>query len=93
MYPNCPCCGQTFEPEPGYYYGAMYVSFGFSTAIFLGVLFLLSLAVEEVTMAMVLGLVVAIAVGLLPVTFRLSRAVWINIFIRYEGPCAAIPKL
>lgn len=93
MYPNCPCCGQTFEPEPGYYYGAMYVSFGFSTAIFLGVLFLLSLVVEEVTMAMVLGLVVAIAVGLLPVTFRLSRAVWINIFIRYEGPCAAIPKL
>ena len=92
MYPNCPCCGQTFEPEPGYYYGAMYVSFGFSTAIFLGVLFLLSLVVEEVTMAMVLGLVVAIAVGLLPVTFRLSRAVWINIFIRYEGPCAAIPK-
>ena len=93
MYPNCPCCGQTFEPEPGYYYGAMYVSFGFSTAIFLGVLFLLSLVVEEVTMAMVLGLVVAIAVGLLPVTFRLSRAVWINIFIRYEGPCAAIPQL
>ena len=93
MYPNCPCCGQTFEPEPGYYYGAMYVSVGFSTAIFLGVLFLLSLVVEEVTMAMVLGLVVAIAVGLLPVTFRLSRAVWINIFIRYEGPCAAIPKL
>ena len=93
MYSNCPCCGQTFEPEPGYYYGAMYVSFGFSTAIFLGVLFLLSLVVEEVTMAMVLGLVVVIAVGLLPVTFRLSRAVWINIFIRYEGPCAAIPKL
>jgi hypothetical protein len=93
MYPNCPCCGQTFEPEPGYYYGAMYVSFGFSTAIFLGVLFLLSLVVEEVTMAMVMGLVVVIAVGLLPVTFRLSRAVWINIFIRYEGPCAAIPKL
>ena len=93
MYPNCPCCGQTFEPEPGYYYGAMYVSFGFSTAIFLGVLFLLSLVVAEVTMAMVLGLVVAIAVGLLPLTFRLSRAVWINIFIRYEGPCATIPKL
>jgi hypothetical protein len=37
--------------------------------------------------------VVVIAVGLLPVTFRLSRAMWINIFIRYEGPCALIPKL
>ena len=93
MHAQCPCCGQTFEPEPGFYYGAMYVSFGFSTAIFIGVLFVLSLLVEEVTLVMVLGLVMLIAVGLLPVTFRLSRAVWINIFIRYEGPCAAIPKL
>lgn len=93
MYPKCPCCGQTFEPEPGYYYGAMYVSFGFSTGIFLGVLLVLSFLVEEITMGMVLGLVLVIAVGLLPVTFRLSRALWINIFIRYEGPCAVIPKL
>lgn len=93
MYPKCPCCGQTFEPEPGYYYGAMYVSFGFSTAIFLGVLLVLSFVVEEITLALVMGLVLVIVVGLLPVTFRLSRALWINIFIRYEGPCGAIPKL
>lgn len=93
MHAHCPCCNQTFEPEPGYYYGAMYVSFGFSTAIFLGVLVVLSLLVEEITMGMVLGLVAVIAIGLLPLTFRLSRAIWINIFIRYEGPCATIPRL
>ena len=93
MYSKCPCCGQTYEPEPGFYYGAMYVSFAFGTAIFLGVLLVLSFLVEEITLVMVLGLVVLIAVGLLPVTFRLSRALWANIFIRYEGPCQAIPKL
>ncbi|WP_026462499.1 DUF983 domain-containing protein [Adhaeribacter aquaticus] len=92
MYPGCPCCGQTFEPEPGYYYGAMYVSFGFSTGIFLFVVFVLNFLVEEITMAMVMGAVVAIVVGLLPVVFRLSRAVWINIFIRYEGPCNEISR-
>jgi uncharacterized protein (DUF983 family) len=93
MHPNCPCCGQTFEPEPGFYYGAMYVSFGFSTAIFISVLFVLSLLVDEITITMVLVVVAVVALGLLPVTFRLSRAVWINIFIRYEGPCATIPRL
>lgn len=93
MYPSCPCCGQTYEPEPGFYYGAMYVSFGFSTAIFLAVFLLLNMLVAEVTLAMVVGMVLVIAVGLLPLIYRLSRAVWINIFIRYEGPCAAIPKL
>ena len=92
MQPNCACCGQTFEPEPGYYYGAMYVSFGFSTAIFLTVLFLLSLFVDEISTLMVAGVVLFVAVGLLPVLFRLSRAIWINIFIRYEGPCRLIPK-
>ncbi len=92
MYPNCACCGQTFEPEPGYYYGAMYVSFGLSTAIFLMVLFFLYFLVEEITTLMVAVAVLVVTVGLLPVLFRLSRALWINIFIRYEGPCNVIPK-
>jgi len=92
MHKNCTCCGQTFEPEPGFYYGAMYVSFGLSTGIFLGVIVVLNFLVTEITMAMVLIAVVIIVLGLLPVMFRLSRAVWINIFIHYEGACADIPK-
>jgi uncharacterized protein (DUF983 family) len=92
MHPQCPCCGQTFEPEPGFYYGAMYVSFGFSTGIFLAVMVALNFLVDEITMAMVLISVLLVVVGLLPVTYRLSRAIWIHIFIRYEGPCAVIPK-
>ncbi|MCJ8167255.1 DUF983 domain-containing protein [Pontibacter sp. E15-1] len=92
MHPHCPCCGQTFEPEPGYYYGAMYVSFAFNVAIFLIALFVLYQFVDEVTMAMMMGVVAVVVVGLLPVIFRLSRVLWINIFIRYEGPCNQIPK-
>ncbi|SHM21730.1 Protein of unknown function [Hymenobacter psychrotolerans DSM 18569] len=30
----CPVCGQPPEPEPGFYYGAMFVSYAFSVAIF-----------------------------------------------------------
>ena len=30
----CPICGQPTEPEPGFYYGAMFVSYAFSVAIF-----------------------------------------------------------
>lgn len=92
MHQSCPCCGQSFEPEPGYYYGAMYVSFAFNVAIFLVSLFILYQFVEEVTMAMMMGIVVVVVVGFLPVIFRLSRSLWINIFIRYEGPCGEIPK-
>src|SRR5689334_7200367 len=65
MYKQCPCCGQSFEPEPGYYYGAMYVSFGFSTGIFLSVLFVLSQFVKELTLGMVMGTIGVIVIGLL----------------------------
>lgn len=91
MHSSCPCCGQVFEPEPGYYYGAMYVSFAFNVAIFLLSLFILHQFLEEVTLAMMIGLVAVVVVGLLPIIFRLSRVIWINIFVRYEGPCSQIP--
>ncbi len=92
MNAYCPCCGQSFEPEPGYYYGAMYVSFGFNVAIFIVSMLVLSQFVEEITLAMLIGVIAVVVVGLLPVVFRLSRVLWINIFIRYEGPCNQIVK-
>ncbi|MBK9636286.1 MAG: DUF983 domain-containing protein [Bacteroidetes bacterium] len=33
MHSHCPNCGLNFEPEPGYYYGAMYVSYAFTIAV------------------------------------------------------------
>lgn len=93
MHPYCPCCGQPFEPEPGYYFGAMFVSYAISTAIFLIALFVLNLLLEEITMLVVFVTVVGVVVGFLPVIFRLSRSLWINIFVRYEGPCDQIRKL
>lgn len=90
MRKSCACCGQAFEPEPGFYYGAMYVSFGFNVAIFLAAFLLLSQLVEEVSMGLMIGVVAAAVVIFLPVIFRLSRAIWINIFVRYEGASSQI---
>ena len=92
MYESCPCCGLAYEKEPGFYYGAMYVSFGISTALFLAVLFTLNSIVEEITITMVMATIIVIVIGLLPLTFRISRAIWINIFESYEGPCNQIKK-
>ncbi|MBB6610632.1 DUF983 domain-containing protein [Pontibacter sp. Tf4] len=93
MHTACPCCGQWYEPEPGFYYGAMYVSFAINVAIFLISLVILSFFVEELTMAMMIGVVAAVVLGLLPVIYRLSRVLWIYMFVRYEGPCSQIPKM
>ncbi|WP_114782582.1 DUF983 domain-containing protein [Botryobacter ruber] len=87
MNDKCSCCGQTFEPEPGFYYGAMFISYGFSTALFVLVWIMLSFLVEEVTLTMMVLTLIIIVVGLLPLTFRLSRSIWLNIFVKYQGPC------
>src|SRR5690554_7655593 len=35
MHDYCQVCGQSFEPEPGFYFGSMFVSYAINMAIFL----------------------------------------------------------
>lgn len=93
MHTACACCGQPFEPEPGFYYGAMYVSYAFSTAIFIGIWVILGLFVEEISMLMMTVALVIAVVAFLPISYRLSRMVWINFFVSYQGPCKQLRKL
>jgi hypothetical protein len=39
-----------------------------------------------------LGVLLFVVIGLLPLNFRWSRVLWINIFVRYEGPCKNMVK-
>ena len=93
MNERCVCCGQPFSPEPGYYFGAMFVSYAINAAIFIATWLALKFFVKEVTLTMMLIVLFVVVIGLLPFKFRLSRALWINIFVGYEGPCHKIRKL
>lgn len=92
MNKECACCGQNFEPEPGYYWGAMYVSYMLNTALFVAVWVALGFMVEQVTVTMIVASLVFITIFFLPYIFRLSRAAWIAIFISYEGPSSQIER-
>jgi len=83
MHAHCHQCGQSFDPEPGFYQGAMYVSY----ALTLGITFpvgVLLLFVLNVNLFVVLGVLTFLLLVLLPVIFRLSRLVWLHLFIRYR---------
>ncbi len=89
MNSSCEKCDLSFEQEPGYYYGAMYVSYAINVALMVTVwvaylvLFENSLSIWwMVLVSMILGIILA------PVTFRLARLTWINFFIKYKGPGA-----
>ncbi len=87
---HCPNCGQSFDPEPGFYQGAMYVSYAFT----LGLSFAIGLLMTFVFNATIwqIGLVLLIVlVILLPLMFRISRMVWLNLFVKYRPSDSRIP--
>lgn len=88
MNKKCACCDQSFIPEPGYYFGAMFVSYAINAAFFIAVWLGLHLLMDTISIRVMIVTLLVVVVGLLPVTFRLSRVLWIYIFVKYQGPVA-----
>ena len=80
MPAECPVCGQTFEPEPGFYFGSMYITFAFNvaTTLVLGVLIYYLLGNPDTWVYVVT--VTAVTVLLTPVILRYSRALMLYLF-------------
>jgi hypothetical protein len=79
MHEHCTSCNCKFEIEPGFFFGAMFVSYALSvaqaiTAYILAQFFLSSLPALISTIFLVLIL-------LSPITYRFSRVIWMYIFI------------
>ena len=90
--PACPVCKADFTREPGFYFGAAYVSYALTVALWIAVLVaLLTFGdlgwieftgfFEQPEVFLVCGIVTLIV--LLPLVQRLSRSIWIHFFLRY----------
>jgi uncharacterized protein (DUF983 family) len=83
MPERCSNCGQKFLLEPGFYYGAMYVSYALTIALSVAV-FVAMIVLWEFNTGWYLGLNAAAIILVFPWIFRTSRAVWLNLFVAYE---------
>ncbi|WP_055435149.1 DUF983 domain-containing protein [Lacinutrix algicola] len=87
MHDNCSNCGTKYKMEPSFFYGSMYVSYGvgiaFAVAAFVISYLFLSSSLNTAMIAIVVSLVV-----FYPVIIRLSRNIWINIFMNYDKSLA-----
>lgn len=87
MNPACPVCGAGFEPEPGFYFGSMFITYAFNVAIVVtsGVLLYYFWSLPEWLFLTLVGL---LAFGTMPISFRISRTLWLYWFggLRYRGP-------
>lgn len=73
----CPHCGLRFEIEPGYFIGAMYVSYAFSGGLALILGFALFYLANDPP-GWVYSVVISLAViCIASINFRLSRVIWL----------------
>lgn len=83
MHQSCPHCGETYMKEPGFFYGAMIVSYMLNGALFiftfLGIY--IPFDIEAIPFIVTLGTAIVL---LSPLTFRLARLVWLNVFISFD---------
>lgn len=78
MHKACPVCGLVFDREPGYFTGAMVVSYALAIPV-LGaiVIGLMTLGGLDAVPALLIG--DAAYLFLVPFIFRYSRAVWLHL--------------
>ena len=79
MPTECPACGQTYEPEPGFYYGAMYISYGFSVLVVIMEGLLLYLLGDPPAWVYVTAVSLTIVLST-PLFFRYARAMMLYWF-------------
>ncbi len=84
MPEECEQCGQDFQLEPGFYWGGMYISYVIA-AFLLCIVFVLLLFVIGLGFRTSEIITISITFVLWPIIFRVSRSIWINVFIHYEG--------
>lgn len=73
---HCEVCGSNLIPEPGFYDGAMYISYAFSVALVITSMVAITVLVESPKLWMYLTTVVVLNIILLPAMLRYSKTLY-----------------
>ena len=87
MHETCSNCGTKYKIEPSFFYGAMYVSYAVGIA-FAVAAFVISFVFLKANINAVFASIVVTLIVFLPIIIRLSRNIWINIFMHYDKSLA-----
>lgn len=83
MHENCSHCGLHYQIEPSFFYGAMYVSYGLTVGIGIAA-FIISKVIIGLSLLQSFIAIIASLFVLMPVTARLARNIYINIFVHFD---------
>jgi len=82
---SCSVCHRKFEPEPGFYYGGMYVSYALSVALCVSVYVAMVVLFPDSSPTTRLLWLLGVLVVTAPVIYAWSKILWANMFTGYKG--------
>ncbi|MCH2193072.1 DUF983 domain-containing protein [Kordia sp.] len=80
MHEKCTVCDYKFEKEPGYFYGAMYVSYMLTVGEAIGLYLLLSYVFQFGDNFQIFLMIAVAMIGLSFFNMRISRIIWMYLF-------------
>jgi len=83
LHDNCPKCNLRYMMEPSFFYGAMYINYGITVALSVVTFLIASLLFGAALLQSFVAIIVTLLV-LTPINLRLSRIIWINMFVEFE---------
>jgi len=78
MHEKCPGCGLAFNREPGYFAGAMYISYALALPIVFVLATALKLAFPAWSFERIMAVAAVLFLPAVPLVFRYSRILWIH---------------
>lgn len=80
---RCSHCQTKYRLEPSFFFGSMYVSYGVGIA-FAVAAFVISYYIFGSSLTTAFIAIIATLVVFMPIIMRVSRTIWINLFIHYD---------
>ena len=84
IYKTCSNCDVKYSKEPGFYYGAMYVSYALGVILFVSLWVIINLFFPNLDVGIQIGLMIVLSILSAPYFYALSKIIWANFFISYD---------
>lgn len=85
LHKRCPACQRKFEKEPGFYWGALFVSYAQTIAFSLIVLGIAYVVWPDLDLGAYAAIVIGATIIAAPYLYALSKILWANMFFHYQG--------
>ncbi|UFH47640.1 DUF983 domain-containing protein [Flavobacterium galactosidilyticum] len=84
MNKSCSHCKFKFEKEPGFFFGAMYISYGLTVAQSIATYVIAQFFFDKTFDLRIIAIIGIVILALASLNIRLSRLIWIYIFKNYS---------